>query len=143
MADSDYKHVFTDVDGTRYYQYSETGDIYYRSRCGDFRRAGFTAEQNVYREIRQANTEVVAEGMRRLSNGEPADPATIQPSARATRYFGRPGHCFDIDGGWWHEPGTCPGAVMNCDGKCCGVDPEPSPDAIQRRRQAEKRSVES
>ncbi len=20
-------------------------------------------------------------------------------------YFGAPGVCFDIDGGWWHEPG--------------------------------------
>ena len=30
-----------------------------------------------------------------------------------------PGHCQDIDGGLWHEPGQCPGAVLNCDGKCC------------------------
>jgi hypothetical protein len=35
-------------------------------------------------------------------------------------YFGRPGHCFDADGAWWHEPGGCEGAPANCDGKCCG-----------------------
>ena len=41
-----------------------------------------------------------------------------------TRYFGQPRHCFTIDGEWWHEPGTCPGALLNCPGKCCGVDAE-------------------
>lgn len=29
------------------------------------------------------------------------------------------GHCVDIDGGWWHEPGKCEGARVNCDGRCC------------------------
>lgn len=28
------------------------------------------------------------------------------------------GHCVDINGDWWHDPGTCPGAVNNCAG-CC------------------------
>lgn len=31
----------------------------------------------------------------------------------------RPGHCVSIDGDWWHDPGTCRGAVDNCDAKCC------------------------
>lgn len=35
-------------------------------------------------------------------------------------YFGVPGHCFDADGEWWHEPGGCKGAVVNCPGGCCG-----------------------
>jgi hypothetical protein len=30
-----------------------------------------------------------------------------------------PGHCQDIDGAYWHAPGQCPGAILNCDGKCC------------------------
>lgn len=30
-----------------------------------------------------------------------------------------PGHCIDIDGNWWHEPGLCEGARMNCRGDCC------------------------
>ena len=38
------------------------------------------------------------------------------------RYFGAPGHCFNIDGEWWHDPGTCPGAILNCNGKCCGIE---------------------
>lgn len=33
---------------------------------------------------------------------------------------GRAGHCVDIDGGWWHAPGTCEGPPSNCDGRCCG-----------------------
>lgn len=33
------------------------------------------------------------------------------------------GHCVDINGDWWHEPGKCPGAPMNCSGKCCYADP--------------------
>jgi protein gp37 len=34
------------------------------------------------------------------------------------------GHCVDIDGGWWHSPGTCVGASVNCSGRCCqrGID---------------------
>lgn len=33
-------------------------------------------------------------------------------------YFGIPGVCFNIDGDWWHEPGSQP----DSDGrKCCGV----------------------
>jgi hypothetical protein len=27
-----------------------------------------------------------------------------------------PGHCVDIDGYEWHEPGTCP----ECGTRCCG-----------------------
>lgn len=23
------------------------------------------------------------------------------------QYFGAPGHCFDINGDWWHKPGSC------------------------------------
>jgi hypothetical protein len=38
------------------------------------------------------------------------------------QYFGRPGHCYDIDGFLWHSPGECRGAAVNCDGKCCGYD---------------------
>ncbi len=30
-----------------------------------------------------------------------------------------PGHCISIDGDWWHAPGTCRGAIVNCDGRCC------------------------
>lgn len=30
------------------------------------------------------------------------------------------GHCQDIDGFLLHLPGHCRGAVMNCDGNCCG-----------------------
>lgn len=37
------------------------------------------------------------------------------------RYFGQPGHCYSIDGDWWHEPGKCP-AKPDCRGGCCGVD---------------------
>ncbi len=33
------------------------------------------------------------------------------------------GHCHDIDGDLWHEPGACPGARVNCDGKCCEAEP--------------------
>lgn len=40
------------------------------------------------------------------------------------RYFGIPGHCFDIDGYLWHEPGRCRGGVWNCDGNCCGYSNE-------------------
>jgi len=36
------------------------------------------------------------------------------------RTRGIPGHCFDADGAEWHEPGRCRGAVVNCDGRCCG-----------------------
>lgn len=36
-------------------------------------------------------------------------------------YFGRAGHCFDIDNFLWHEPGRCRGSVDNCDGRCCGI----------------------
>lgn len=31
-----------------------------------------------------------------------------------------PGHCIDIDGGEYHEQGACPGAILNCSGRCCG-----------------------
>lgn len=37
-------------------------------------------------------------------------------------YYGIAGHCFDIDGGLWHEPGQCVGAPVNCNGKCCGFE---------------------
>lgn len=30
------------------------------------------------------------------------------------------GHCVDINGDWWHSPGTCNGAPSNCSGRCCG-----------------------
>jgi protein gp37 len=32
---------------------------------------------------------------------------------------GTPGHCRDIDGGYWHLPGKCSGAPNNCSGRCC------------------------
>lgn len=36
------------------------------------------------------------------------------------REFGIPGHCFDIDGDWWHDPGSC---THHADGRpCCGVE---------------------
>jgi len=41
-----------------------------------------------------------------------------QPPAR--QYYGVPGHCHDIDGFFWHDPGECIGAPVNCDGRCCG-----------------------
>lgn len=41
----------------------------------------------------------------------------------ATALSGVPGHCFDIEGDWWHEPGKCPGAPLNCNGKCCSAIP--------------------
>jgi len=39
-------------------------------------------------------------------------------------YSGTPGTCFDIDGEWWHEPGSCPhcriaGASVACE--VCGI----------------------
>lgn len=43
-------------------------------------------------------------------------PVDLRP---ALQQSGVPGHCYDIDGGLWHEPGTCEGATVNCDGKCC------------------------
>jgi hypothetical protein len=38
------------------------------------------------------------------------------------RYYGSPGHCYDIDGGWWHDPGTC---TWGHD--CCGALTEETP----------------
>lgn len=35
------------------------------------------------------------------------------------RHTATAGHCVDIDGGWKHEPGQCPGAILNCPGRCC------------------------
>lgn len=36
--------------------------------------------------------------------------------------FGMPGHCYDIDGGWAHDPGTC--AAVECRHyACCGYPP--------------------
>lgn len=49
-----YKLVYTDVDGARYYQHQESGDIYHRRRDGEYVRATFTAEQNVYRWLRDS-----------------------------------------------------------------------------------------
>lgn len=36
----------------------------------------------------------------------------------STGYFGVPGHCYSIDGDWWHEPGACRWCTSN---PCCGV----------------------
>ncbi len=36
------------------------------------------------------------------------------------------GHCRDIDGGLYHDPGECPGAILNCSGRCCGPTPAPT-----------------
>ena len=35
-------------------------------------------------------------------------------------YFGIPGHCFDIDGYLWHDPGTCNGVHFTITKPCCG-----------------------
>ena len=35
------------------------------------------------------------------------------------------GHCISIDGDWWHEPGQCPGAIENCNGRCCSMQDRP------------------
>jgi hypothetical protein len=50
--------------------------------------------------------------------------AIVMPERKVDRgaYFGRAGHCFDIDGNLWHEPGACRGAPDNCSGKCCGYE---------------------
>lgn len=53
---------------------------------------------------------------------ETATGGDVQSAAgREPQYFGQPGHCFNIDGEWWHDPGTCKGAPDNCDAKCCGI----------------------
>lgn len=40
-------------------------------------------------------------------------------------YFGTPGHCYDIDGFLWHDPGACKDVF--CQGQpgakaCCGYE---------------------
>ena len=40
------------------------------------------------------------------------------------RYFGAPGVCYDIDGNWWHEPGSVTGEgplPKPSPRKCCGI----------------------
>ncbi|MGI9306846.1 MAG: phage Gp37/Gp68 family protein [Gammaproteobacteria bacterium] len=54
---------------------------------------------------------------RRFISYEPA----LGPVAFAGHLWpsGIPGHCVDIDGAWWHPPGHCEGASVNCRGDCC------------------------
>lgn len=53
-------------------------------------------------------------------SGNPKEPA--EEPITSERYFGVAGHCHDIDGWFWHEPGTCKGASVNCNGRCCGYE---------------------
>jgi len=36
-------------------------------------------------------------------------------------FGGIAGHCVTIDGEWWHDPGKCRGAAVNCNGACCSA----------------------
>lgn len=56
-------------------------------------------------------------------NGAVASSAEGAARLRHRRQACVAGHCVDINGDWWHEPGKCPGAPMNCSGKCCYADP--------------------
>ena len=49
-----------------------------------------------------------------------AEPLLEDLNLRGYLYEGGiPGHCVDIDGGRWHDPGACRGSVDNCTGRCC------------------------
>lgn len=46
-------------------------------------------------------------------------------------YFGIPGHCFDIDGDLWHDPGEC--KDVECRRRpCCGYRGDPPRSATPR-----------
>ncbi len=49
----------------------------------------------------------------------------MEDNEEEKEYFGCPGHCFDIDGDLWHEPGSCKGPHFTISGPCCGYKNKP------------------
>ena len=102
---------------------AETGEPEKRLlRLGQLLEASFTdtAWRKLVDALIDANHDVGGVlGERLFEIGEllATPPATTETE---TEYYGIPGHCFDIDGDRWHEPGECKGAAVNCDGECCG-----------------------
>lgn len=63
-----------------------------------------------------------------LRRDEQAEVVARHPSAvypQRAPSLGVAGHCVSIDGDLWHEPGKCPGSVVNCNGRCCTAEQEP------------------